>query len=429
MNAGNFPWHEFFALIQQLRWLDVLDVVIVAYLLYRLFLLIRGTRAVQLLRGLILLFLIYYIADKFLQLKIITWIMQNATTMVIVAIPIIFQPELRRALAQLGQQVMPEAPFSKGRDFFQLINILCLTARQLSNHRTGALIVIERNTGLEEFIETGTRIEGIVTSELLLSIFHPGNPLHDGAVIIRGNHVMAAGTLLPLSENIKSSLSDKHHLGTRHRAAIGLSETSDSVCLVVSEETGDISVAAEGKLHRHLNEESLQNLLLTYYQTHQKPSQMSIIQFLFRGKSKLAKQPKDEKNKKELKDDKNSGIYIKRWGLSVIAIITTLALGFILALEQNIFRYEKAFVLPVELRDRIGLVEKGKIAKLDPKYATVKLEGIKKILDTIKPEDIQIYIELKTEKKQQKIEIKTILPNDVVLKSMAPKQVSLSIIK
>lgn len=420
MNANNFSWHEILLLIPQLRLLDFLDIVIVAYLLYRLFLLIRGTRAVQLLRGLILLFLIYYIADKFLQLKIITWIMQNAATMVIVAIPIIFQPELRRALAHLGQQVMPEAPFARGRDFFHLIDILVNSAKQLSTHRIGALMVIERNTGLEEFIETGIRIEGLVSSELLLSIFHQGNPLHDGAVIIRGNHVIAASTLLPLSENIKSSLSEKHHLGTRHRAAIGLSETSDAVCLVVSEETGDISVAAEGKMHRHLNEEALQNLLLTYYQTKQNTSQFSIFQFLFKGKSSTPKS-----SKKEEKVEKKG--YLKQWGLSIIAIVTTLVLGFILVLEQNIFRYEKDFVLPVELHDRIGLSEKGKAAKLEPKYATLKLEGIKKVLDNIKPEDIQIYIELNKEIKNQKIQIQIILPDDVILRNISPKQVNLSI--
>lgn len=250
-------------------YLDVLDIAIVSFVLYRLFLLIKGTRAVQLLRGLIVLLVFYYTAD-WLELRTIKFLMQNAGIMIIVAVPIVFQPELRRALAHLGAQgralFTPEPLFTKGKDFFELIDLLVVTARQLSTRRIGALMVIEREMGLNEFAETGTQLDARLSSELLLTIFHPGSPLHDGAVIIRGTRVVAAGAVLPLSENMRAVLSPRQHLGTRHRAALGLSETADAICLVVSEETGDISLAMEGKLHRHLSEESLQKLLLSHFQ-------------------------------------------------------------------------------------------------------------------------------------------------------------------
>ncbi|MBC7543820.1 MAG: TIGR00159 family protein [Candidatus Sericytochromatia bacterium] len=249
-------------------WLDLLDIAIVSYILYRLFLLIKGTRAVQLLRGLIVLLVFYYAAD-WLELRTIKFLMQNAGIMVIVAIPIVFQPEMRRALAHLGQgrTLFPSEPmFTKGKEFFELIDTLVVTARQLSTRRIGALIVIERETGLNEYVETGTPIDAKLSSELLLSIFLPASPIHDGAIIVRGTRLVVAGAVLPLSENMRAALSPRQHLGTRHRAALGLSEVSDAICLIVSEETGDISVALQGRLHRHLSEESLQKLLLSHFQ-------------------------------------------------------------------------------------------------------------------------------------------------------------------
>ena len=401
-------WQNILSLIYKFRWQDILDIIIVAYVIYRLFLLIRGTRAVQLLRGLVAIIAVYYIANEFLQLKIITWILQNAATMVIVAIPIIFQPELRRALAHIGQGTLLEAPFAKGKDFFQLMGILCTTAKNLSHAKTGALIIIERHTGLEEFIETGTRIDGLMTVELLSSIFYKGNPLHDGAVIIRGGQIISAGSLLPLTENIKSS---KQHLGTRHRAAIGLSETSDALCVVVSEETGDISLAVEGKMHRHLNEETLHNLLLNYYQTKKSDTQFSLLQFLFKWKNI----PKDEKG----------GLW-KRWGLIASAVLIAVAFSLIIAFEQNIINYEKNLVLPIEMHDQIKL-NVGKSVRMTPKYAILTVQGVKSSLDAIKSEDIKIYVELNKDSKSQMLELKTILPPDIKMKQIEPKEILVNI--
>lgn len=259
-------WQEAVNLIP--RWQDIVDIVIVSFILYRLFLLIKGTRAVQLLKGLVVL-LIFYTVFRWLDLKTVTFLMQNAAILGAFAIPVIFQPELRRALTHLGQGgiLFPsETLFVKGKEYFGLIDLLVQAAKQLSQQQIGALIVLERKTGLKEFVETGTPVDGLLSVELLLTIFHPGSPLHDGAVIARGNRVLAAGTLLPLSENVRGGLSARQHLGTRHRAALGLSETCDAVCLIVSEETGDISVAIGGRLHRHLSEESLQKLLISQLQ-------------------------------------------------------------------------------------------------------------------------------------------------------------------
>lgn len=259
-------WGEITNLIP--RWQDVVDIVIVSFILYRLFLLIKGTRAVQLLKGLVVL-LIFYTVFRWLDLKTVTFLMQNAAILGAFAIPVIFQPELRRALTHLGQGgiLFPsETLFVKGKEYFGLIDLLVQAAKQLSHQQIGALIVLERKTGLKEFVETGTPVDALLSTELLLTIFHPGSPLHDGAVIARANRILAAGTLLPLSENVRGGISSRQHLGTRHRAALGLSETCDAICLIVSEETGDISVAIGGRLHRHLSEESLQKLLVSQLQ-------------------------------------------------------------------------------------------------------------------------------------------------------------------
>ncbi|MBI6545317.1 MAG: TIGR00159 family protein [Cyanobacteria bacterium NC_groundwater_1444_Ag_S-0.65um_54_12] len=248
--------------VSSLRWQDALDIALVSFILYRLFLLIRGTRAVQLLRGLLLLLLAYLIANA-LQLHTITWLVQSTATMIIVAIPIVFQPELRRALALLGQgELFRSESFVAGKgvaDPTHLIDELVAAVKYLSSRRTGALIIIERQTGLNEFIETGTPIHGLVSAELLTSLFQTASPLHDGALIIRGDRIAAAGTLLPLSETIRRSA--RRPIGTRHRAALGLTETTDAVAIVVSEETGAISVAQEGKLQRFMGEEDLRTRL------------------------------------------------------------------------------------------------------------------------------------------------------------------------
>ncbi|MBX5435817.1 MAG: TIGR00159 family protein [Alicyclobacillaceae bacterium] len=246
--------------IKKFTLLNAIDIVIVAFVLYRLLLLIRGTRAVQLLKG-VFVILVAYALSTFLHLRALNWLLNSLITVGIVAIPIVFQPELRRALEQVGRGgffslslVHSEAPGVE-----RAVPEIVKAAQVLSKRHIGALIVVERDTGLNEYIETGTLVEGVVSSELLINTFIPNTPLHDGAVIIRGSRLVAAGCFLPLTENRDLD----RQLGTRHRAAIGVTEQSDAVAVVVSEETGQISLAVDGVLSRNLSETALVELLQT----------------------------------------------------------------------------------------------------------------------------------------------------------------------
>lgn len=240
-------------------WRDIIDIAIVTYVLYRVILLIKGTRAEQLVKGLIVLLIAMVISGQ-LGLQTINWLLQGLMTMGLVAIPIVFQPELRRALEQLGRGKIFQRPFYdyEKENFYMFLDELLKAIPVLVKKKIGALIVLERETGLNDIIETGIKIDGKVTAELLINIFMPRSPLHDGATIIKGNMVAAAGCFLPLTENPNLS----KELGTRHRAALGLTEVSDAIAIVVSEETGVISLANEGKLTRYLDEKTLRSTLI-----------------------------------------------------------------------------------------------------------------------------------------------------------------------
>ena len=242
---------------------DVVDVVIVAFLLYQLFKLIRGTQAVQLLVGLGILLVIGLMAEVF-QLRLLEFIFANAGTAILIGVIVLFQPELRRALDQVGR--LGAVGFMLGRHAAQpierTVQEVVRAAASLSEGRTGALVVFERETGLENLALSGVRVNGEVTAEILTTIFHVGSPLHDGAVIIRDARLVAAGCVLPLAE----ALPGVGRMGTRHRAALGLTLQTDAAVLIVSEETGLISLAHDGKLYRGLDhaklEEMLTNLML-----------------------------------------------------------------------------------------------------------------------------------------------------------------------
>lgn len=232
---------------------DIVDILIVSYIIFHLLKLLRGTRAFQLLKGLIVLIIIWLISQVF-HLATLEWLIENIFSVGLLAVVIIFQPELRRALEQLGRGGF----FGRGRLIddqmaTKLVGDVAKAAIYLGKRRIGALIVIERETGLSDFIETGTRLEAMSSAELIKNIFLPNGPLHDGALIIRKDRIMAAGCYLPLSENPFIS----KELGTRHRAGIGLSEMSDAVIVIVSEETGQISLALHGQIERNIGEENL----------------------------------------------------------------------------------------------------------------------------------------------------------------------------
>lgn len=237
----------------------VLDIIIISYIIYRLLLLIRDTRAEQLLKGLVVL-LGLSLGARYLGLDALRWLMDKIWTMLFIALPVVFQPELRRALEQLGRtSFFQSTRQSLDEAVTNAIDEMAEACQRLSAARTGALIVWERDTGLDEYMETGTRVDGVVTSQLLLNLFEPNTPLHDGAVIIRRARIERAGCVLPLTDNKQLDW----RLGTRHRAALGISEVSDAVVVVVSEETGTISVAQGGRITRNLSTETLCKVLRT----------------------------------------------------------------------------------------------------------------------------------------------------------------------
>jgi diadenylate cyclase len=241
-------------------WRDAVDVVIVSLILYQLLKLIRGTQAVQLLLGLSVLLVIGAIAVQ-LHLRLLEWIFSNAGQAILIAAVILFQPELRRALDQVGRLSPVRAIIAPhgAVGVVRVVEEVIRAAASLSERRTGALIVFERETGLENVAHTGVRINGEVTAEILATVFFPSSPLHDGAAIIHADRLVAAGCVLPLAD----ALPGVGRMGTRHRAALGLTLQSDAVVLIVSEETGLISLAQGGKIFRGLDQAQLQDMLIT----------------------------------------------------------------------------------------------------------------------------------------------------------------------
>ncbi|SHF04062.1 diadenylate cyclase [Seinonella peptonophila] len=232
---------------------DIIDILIVSYIIYQLLVLLRGTRGVQLLKGVSVVIIAWSIS-YFLQLTTLRWLIENLFSVGLIAIIVIFQPELRRALEQLGRGGFFQFNRQmKDEQTGRIADEISKAALILSEKQIGALIAIERQTGLSDYIETGVRLESKLSSELFQQLFITSGPLHDGAVVVREDLIMAAGCYLPLSENRLIS----KELGTRHRAGIGLSEHSDALVVIVSEETGAISLAQHGKLQRDLSEDSL----------------------------------------------------------------------------------------------------------------------------------------------------------------------------
>jgi uncharacterized protein (TIGR00159 family) len=237
-------------------WLDLLDILLVAFILYQIILLIRGTIAIRLLLGLAGLLLLYA-SSQFLGLKTLYWILHSFFGAILLVLVVVFQHDIRRALSSMGRSGFQK---ERGEGVSELVEELITATVVLAEKNIGALIVIEREVEVENCLEVGTEIDAKVTSEILTSIFLPYSPIHDGAVIIQKGKLTRAGCFLPLSRNHELSKT----LGTRHRAAIGLSEVSDAVVLVVSEETGAISIAVSGKLTRGVDQPTLRKLLKKY---------------------------------------------------------------------------------------------------------------------------------------------------------------------
>ena len=256
---------EFFGTLAEQLWLilrhvgpvEIVDVLLVAFLLYQLLRLVRGTQATQLIVGLVVLAMVGVLASQ-LHLILISWLFQNAAPFIVIGIIVLFQPELRRILDQVGRIGHLGRPLSAFNPqlFNRSIAEAIRAAERLSARRTGALIAFERDVGLEDYAATGVRINGELSAEFLQSIFFPNSPLHDGAVIVRADTILAAGCLLPLADEATV----RERLGTRHRAAVGLSLASDALVLVVSEETGGISVVENGRITRNLDGDGLRRV-------------------------------------------------------------------------------------------------------------------------------------------------------------------------
>ncbi|MCX6102241.1 MAG: diadenylate cyclase CdaA [Proteobacteria bacterium] len=247
---------DFFSNIREiLRWQDLFDILLVCIIVYRVLLLIRGTRAVQMLTGFGIILIGYYSAEKLKLFTLHTILIEFFNNLILILI-IVFQDEIRKALTQVGRN-----PFFTSANTIEELGIvddICRAALMLAGQKVGALIVLERETGLKNYIEAGTIIDSKVSEDLIVSIFHPSSPIHDGAIIIRNSRVSSAGCLLPIS---KDPTLDKE-LGTRHRAALGLTQETDAVVIVVSEERGEISVVHHGTMLRDLDMKDLKNQLL-----------------------------------------------------------------------------------------------------------------------------------------------------------------------
>lgn len=237
---------------------SILDILVVSYIFYKGYMLIKETRAEQLLKGIILIITLIPISYV-LKLDMLYFILNKTLTIGVLTVIIIFQPEIRRALEHLGRSAFDDKHYPNNKqDLYTTINEIAIAAENLAENKTGALIVIEQSTGLNELMGAGTLIDANVTANLLENIFVVNTPLHDGATIIRNNRILASGCVLPLTDNTKIN----KKLGTRHRAAIGLSEVSDALIIIVSEETGVISLAINGRITRGYDKEKLKNILI-----------------------------------------------------------------------------------------------------------------------------------------------------------------------
>lgn len=244
------------SIVRNITFNNVVDIFIVAYILYELFRLIHDTRAEQLIKGLVFIIIVMKLSD-FFGLITLYWLIQNTLTVGLIALIIIFQPELRKALEHIGRsKILTKRLFDTDEEIERVVDEITIASINLASTRTGALMIIEQETGLNDFMESGVSIDARVTSALLENIFVVNTPLHDGAVVIRRDRIIAAACVMPLSEQDLNK-----ELGTRHRAGVGVTENSDSIAVIISEETGTISLAINGRITRNYSAEKLKNIL------------------------------------------------------------------------------------------------------------------------------------------------------------------------
>jgi len=273
---------ELLYLFQRLNWLSVLDIFLVTAIFYGILALLRDTQAMALLRGVIFLIIVLAIFTSIFNLPAFSWLVKTVLPTLLFAIPVIFAPEIRRGLEKLGRagtNPLTRRPTSAQiEEMQQTIHAVVTAAARLSAREHGALIVMQRSDSLHEYARTGVRMNAKVTAELLLQIFYPNTPLHDGAVIIDQNMIIAAACVMPLSASGVLNRTPERQMGLRHRAALGTSEATDAITVVVSEQTGSISIAHNGRMIRRLDSERLENILLAFY----RPAETKGFQFNLR---------------------------------------------------------------------------------------------------------------------------------------------------
>ena len=254
-------------IFQRLNWMSVLDILLVTLIFFILLYSLRDTQAMLLLRGVIFLVVALVLLTTLVELPAFSWLIQNALPALLLAIPVIFAPEIRRALERLGRAgtFLPSTNHAPVTGMQRMISVVVEAAARLSARQHGALIAIQRMDSLEQYVETGVKMKAHVSPELLLQIFYPDTPLHDGAVIIANERIVAAACVMPLSASGILNRTPERQLGLRHRAALGISEVSDAVSVVVSEQSGSISISHAGRMIRHIDPERLENILAAFF--------------------------------------------------------------------------------------------------------------------------------------------------------------------
>jgi len=277
--------NNLFFIFQRISWLSIFDILLVTLIFFGLLYSLRDTQAMALLRGMILLAVAIILLTSLVELPAFSWFAQNSLPALILSIPVVFAPEIRRALERLGRagNILPIPNKSMDTSIGQTIRAVVSAAARLSARQHGALIILQRLDNLEDYIQTGVPMDARVTPEILLQIFYPNTPLHDGGVIIVGAQVAAASCVMPLSASGVLNRSPDRQMGLRHRAALGTSEVSDAIAVVVSEETGAISIAHAGRMLRRLDPDRLENILTAFFRPHGEASKANLFERMFPG--------------------------------------------------------------------------------------------------------------------------------------------------
>ncbi|MES0361340.1 MAG: diadenylate cyclase CdaA [Anaerolineales bacterium] len=270
-------------IFERLNWMSVVDLILVMAVFFGILLLLRGTQAMVLLRGALLLIALIGLLASLEVLPAFSWLVKVAFPAILLAIPVIFAPEIRHALERLGRAgtILPTNKSSKNMQ--DTINAIVYASARLSNRKHGALIAMQRRGSLKEYVQTGVYMNAVVSPELLLQVFYPNTPLHDGAVIISGSCLIAASCVMPLSASGVLTTSPERQMGLRHRAALGISEVSDAVAIVISEETGSITVVHSGRMIRRLDAERLENVLKAFFKPPQPSGLLGSVSRFFPG--------------------------------------------------------------------------------------------------------------------------------------------------